>query len=108
MYRLDNSADHISISYHSRKGVFNMRVSDQLLTRAANDMKLIKKCWHSCTEIFPCANKFLLWEISVAAIKAAINIANLYFLRFAITNVQEGGNFQDSAIVLLGTAENFV
>ena len=101
MYRLDNSADHISISYHSRKGVFNMRVSDQLLTRAANDMKSIKKCWHSCTEIFPCANKFLLWEISVAAVKAAINIANLYFLRFAINNVQEGGEFYDSATVLL-------
>lgn len=101
MYRLDNSADHISIIHCSHKGVFNMRVSDQLLIRAANDMKSIKKCWHSCMEIFPCANKFLLWEISVAAVKAVINIANLYFLRFAINNVQEGGEFQGSATVLL-------
>lgn len=64
-------------------------------------MKTIKKCWHLCTEIFPHANNFLLWEIGVAAVKSAISIANLYFLRFAINNVQEGGEFQDSAIVLL-------
>ena len=64
-------------------------------------MKTIKKCWHLCTEIFPRANKFLLWEIGVAAVKSAISIANLYFLRFAINNVQEGGEFQDSAMVLL-------
>ncbi len=49
----------------------------------------------------PRANKFLLWEIGVAAVKSAISIANLYFLRFAINNVQEGGEFQDSAMVLL-------
>lgn len=64
-------------------------------------MKTIKKCWHLCTEIFPRANRFLLWEIGVAAVKSAISIANLYFLRFAINNVQEGGEFQDSAMVLL-------
>lgn len=66
-----------------------------------NMIRTIKKCWHLCTEIFPRANKFLLWEIGVAAVKSAISIANLYFLRFAINNVQEGGEFQDSAMVLL-------
>lgn len=66
-----------------------------------NMIRTIKKCWHLCTEIFPRANRFLLWEIGVAAVKSAISIANLYFLRFAINNVQEGGEFQDSAMVLL-------
>lgn len=66
-----------------------------------NMIRTIKKCWHLCTEIFPRANRFLLWETGVAAVKSAISIANLYFLRFAINNVQEGGEFQDSAMVLL-------
>lgn len=64
-------------------------------------MKTIQKCWSLCTAIVPHANRFLLWEIGVAAIKATISVANLYFLRFAINNAQEGGNFHDSALMLL-------
>lgn len=64
-------------------------------------MKTMTKCWHLCTEIFPRTPKFLLWEMGVAAVKTVIGIANLYFLRFAINNVQNGGEFRDSAFVLL-------
>lgn len=64
-------------------------------------MKTMKKCWRLCTEIFSRAPNFLFWEMGMEAVKTAISVANLYFLRFAINNVQQGGEFRDSATILL-------
>ncbi len=63
-------------------------------------MKTIKNCFYLYFDVFPNAYKFLIWKTCISVVNSGISIANLYFLRYAINNVQSGGKFRDSAIVL--------
>ena len=62
-------------------------------------MKTFKKCLY-LSRIFPNAYKYFIWKTCVAIINAVIGVANLYFLRYAINNVQTGGTFKESALIL--------
>ena len=62
-------------------------------------MKTFKKCLYLLS-IFPNVYKYFIWKTCVAIINAVIGVANLYFLRYAINNVQTGGTFKESALIL--------
>lgn len=64
-------------------------------------MKVIKNCLYLCSISSRHTYKFLIWKTCIAAINAIIGVSNLYFLRYAINNVQSGGTFRDSAVILL-------
>lgn len=51
--------------------------------------------------IYKACPRLVFWKIVSAALQAGIYAVNLYFLRYAVNNIQLGGSFQISAFYLL-------